>query len=85
MVTFIGFVNGVRVFTSKVKMAEYYNGIGGPYSGAHLVNATETVKLTDLSLCLRFNYKILGSINVDGLEGRNRLITIADFRTDGNV
>lgn len=84
MATLLVHTNGVRVLTSKVKMSEYENANGGPYSGAHLED-TSLVKLTDLSLCMRFNYKILGSTVVDGKEGRNRLFTIADFRTDGFV
>ena len=85
LVIFFNPTNAIRIFTSKVKITEYDSSNGGPVSGAHLVNTSLAVGLKSLSMCIRFNYKMLGTRYVDGQEGRNRLITIADFRTDGVV
>ena len=62
------FTNAVRVLTSNVELEDY----GDPISGAKLVNATNYEEpLKDFSLCIRFNYKVLGS----KMEGKGRLIT----------
>ena len=71
-------VKSVKVFTSTLTLTEY----GRPISGAHLVNASlGGRRLTDVSICMRFNYKLLGNIN-SGIEGKQRLLTIAKWRKD---
>lgn len=65
----------IRVLKSKLKLSED----GKAISGAKLVE-NKTVKTKDLTLCIRFNYKLLG-----GYEGRSRLISIEDWRDGDEV
>ena len=48
-------------------------------SGARLLDE-RMVKVTDLTLCIRFNFQLL-----EYHEGRSRLVTIEDFRTNSTV
>ena len=67
------------VIQSHVKLDEYDKNHGGPISGAHLIT-DKSARWTDLSICMRFNYKLLGDIAANGAENKGRLITIANFR-----
>ena len=74
---FVEFVASIRVFTSLVPLTEY----GDPLSGAHLISAELTPDLKDVTICLRFNYKLLGIPHGLG-EGNGRVLTISDWRTN---
>ena len=70
--------SSLRVLKSTLKLTEDGEAISGaklePWEGAR------DVDVTDLTLCIRFNYKLLGDY-----EGRSRLITIEDWREDEKV
>lgn len=68
--------SSIKVLESKIKLSEYDPGPGGPVSRAHL-NHTQRVTLTDFSICMRFNYKLLGEIPI---ETRGRIFTIGDWK-----
>lgn len=68
-------VYGMKVLESTLPMSLD----GQAISGARLLDDRK-VKVEDISLCMRFNYKLLG-----GYEGRSRLITIEDWREGPGV
>ena len=78
----INYAHSIKVLKSTIKLTEYDPGPGGPISGAHL-NSSARVTITDLSLCMRFNYKLLGDIEGVGSESRGRIFTIAKWRNSG--
>lgn len=65
----------IKVLTSLLRLEDVGEGI----NGAKLIN-TLVVNVTDLTICIRFNLKVLGKN-----EGRSRIITIEDWREDGSV
>lgn len=70
----------ITVFKSKVGLEDY----GDAISGAHLIttdNGSLTTDIRNFSICLRFNYLVLG----DKAEGKGRLVTISKWRTTEKV
>ena len=65
----------IRVLQSLLPMSQD----GKAISGATLVDDRE-VDLTDITYCIRANFKLLGAY-----EGRSRLISVDDWRTDNSV
>lgn len=68
-------IQTVKVLKSRIKLDEE----GLTLSGAKLKDARQ-VNVTDITLCIRFNYKLLGFH-----EGRSTLITIAEWKNDPEV
>ncbi len=66
---------GIRVQTSQISLEEE----GTAVSGVRLVD-DRNVSISDVSLCMRFNYKLLG-----GWEQRSQLMHIEDWRTQPGV
>ncbi len=66
---------GIRVLTSQISLEEE----GTAVSGVRLVD-DRNVSISDILLCMRFNYKLLG-----GWEQRSQLMHIEDWRTQPGV
>jgi hypothetical protein len=62
----------IRVLTNIVKIEEY-DGLTSE-GGAHLIDDRQ-VQVTDISICMRFQYKLVGFIG-----DKDRLITISSWR-----
>ncbi len=63
------------MFRSKLTLEED----GKAISGAQLLD-DRRVKVTDVTFCIRFNFKLLGNY-----EGRSQLIHIEDWKTEPMV
>ena len=78
------FVQCITVLKSDLKLSDFGDGPGDPISGAHLItDPNNEVVINDLSICVRFNYKLLGDIEKSGTETKGRLVTIAEWREEG--
>ena len=72
LLTMICSAHCLKVFRSSIALED-----DGKYiSGLKLIDERK-VNIQDITICLRFNFQLLGSF-----EGRSRIITIEDWRTD---
>ncbi len=69
--------DGQRV-TEIFQIAESNNRPGIDYSGAKLVPSSDSVEVRDMTICTRFNLRVLG-----GHEGFTYLWTISDWKPLG--
>ncbi len=75
LICLINSSEGIKVFTSKLKLTEY----GDAISGAKLVDNRTTKGLAELTFCIRFNYKLLSTKD----QGISTLVTISSWREGG--
>ncbi len=66
---------GIRVLRSLLQLEDADKGL----SGAKLLS-DEDVSVTDLTVCVRFKYKLLGP-----WESRSQVVTISDWKTEPKV
>ena len=65
----------LKILRSQLELEDY----GKYISGAHLLD-NRRVNIKDITLCIRFNFPVLGSTN-----GRSQLIHIQDFKENPGV